>query len=282
LYALTAVTAAIAGDVTRAMAAAEGRFQISGSWAPPWQRYLTRLFCARIAACCEHRAELQNALRLLDAERALIGALATPDGTGAREGAIAAQLAWLEGRADQAVDGWQRAIEHEERMDLMGLAAEARVRLARALWRRGERNAAAAQLKPVFARLPMDGGPGGVLLAGDALRELAALRWGPALAPAQQAALQAWWQIVATERAGGESRERVTGPGAAPSGGGHGALTAREREVLARIAAGDSNKLIARAFDLSLHTVKRHVANILTKLGVESRGQAAAWYMAQG
>jgi len=55
-------------------------------------------------------------------------------------------------------------------------------------------------------------------------------------------------------------------------------LSEREHEVLARIAAGDSNKLIARAFDLSPHTVKRHVANILGKLGVETRGQAAAWY----
>ena len=56
------------------------------------------------------------------------------------------------------------------------------------------------------------------------------------------------------------------------------ALSEREHEVLARVAAGDSNKLIARAFDLSPHTVKRHVANILDKLGVQSRGQAAAWY----
>jgi LuxR family maltose regulon positive regulatory protein len=55
-------------------------------------------------------------------------------------------------------------------------------------------------------------------------------------------------------------------------------LSAREFEVLARIAAGDSNKLIARAFDLSLHTVKRHVAHILDKLDLDSRGQAAAWY----
>jgi LuxR family maltose regulon positive regulatory protein len=55
-------------------------------------------------------------------------------------------------------------------------------------------------------------------------------------------------------------------------------LTPREVEVLSRIAAGDSNKLIARAFDLSLHTVKRHVAHILDKLDLESRGQAAAWY----
>jgi LuxR family maltose regulon positive regulatory protein len=59
------------------------------------------------------------------------------------------------------------------------------------------------------------------------------------------------------------------------------ALSPREVEVLRHIAAGDSNKIIARGFDLSPHTVKRHVANILDKLGVESRGQAAAWYREQ-
>jgi len=53
-------------------------------------------------------------------------------------------------------------------------------------------------------------------------------------------------------------------------------LSPRELEVLRRLAAGESNKLIARAFDLSPHTVKRHVANILNKLGASSRGQAAA------
>jgi DNA-binding NarL/FixJ family response regulator len=58
-------------------------------------------------------------------------------------------------------------------------------------------------------------------------------------------------------------------------------LTVREQEVLTRIAAGDSNKQIARAFGLSLHTVKRHVANILSKLGVSSRAQAAAWMRAR-
>jgi LuxR family transcriptional regulator, maltose regulon positive regulatory protein len=47
--------------------------------------------------------------------------------------------------------------------------------------------------------------------------------------------------------------------------------------VLDLIAAGASNKHIARALELSPHTVKRHVANILDKLAVDSRGQAAAW-----
>ncbi|HRH90234.1 MAG TPA: helix-turn-helix transcriptional regulator, partial [Rubrivivax sp.] len=58
-------------------------------------------------------------------------------------------------------------------------------------------------------------------------------------------------------------------------------LSPREAEVLERVAAGDSNKLIARALDLSPHTVKRHVANILDKIGAQTRGQAAAWLRAR-
>ena len=58
-------------------------------------------------------------------------------------------------------------------------------------------------------------------------------------------------------------------------------LTARELEILKCIASGDSNKEIARTFDLSVHTVKRHVANILGKLGATSRVQAATWLSAR-
>ena len=60
-----------------------------------------------------------------------------------------------------------------------------------------------------------------------------------------------------------------------------GPLSSREHEVLQRIVAGDSNKMIARALGLSPHTVKRHVANILDKLGARSRAQAAAWLLAR-
>jgi LuxR family maltose regulon positive regulatory protein len=64
-------------------------------------------------------------------------------------------------------------------------------------------------------------------------------------------------------------------PGAAPADE---LLSGREAEVLQHIAVGASNKHIARALDISPHTVKRHVANILDKLGLDSRGQAAAWW----
>lgn len=55
-------------------------------------------------------------------------------------------------------------------------------------------------------------------------------------------------------------------------------LSEREREVLERVASGAGNKQIARDLNLSLHTVKRHIANILDKLDCASRGQAADVY----
>src|SRR5690606_37340054 len=59
-------------------------------------------------------------------------------------------------------------------------------------------------------------------------------------------------------------------------------LTAREREVIALIVKGASNKRIALTLDISLHTVKRHVANIIGKLGVHTRGEVIARYLGSG
>ena len=53
------------------------------------------------------------------------------------------------------------------------------------------------------------------------------------------------------------------------------ALTGREREVLAEIAKGRSNREIARALTVSEKTVKAHVSSVLAKLGVQDRTQAA-------
>jgi DNA-binding NarL/FixJ family response regulator len=59
------------------------------------------------------------------------------------------------------------------------------------------------------------------------------------------------------------------------AGGGLDALTAREREVLAQIAEGRSNREIARLLNMSEKTVKTHVSSVLAKLGVADRTQAA-------
>ncbi len=55
-------------------------------------------------------------------------------------------------------------------------------------------------------------------------------------------------------------------------------LTKRETEILARIAMGNQNKIIAAALGLSEHTVKIHIHNIITKLGVHNRTEVVALY----
>lgn len=59
-------------------------------------------------------------------------------------------------------------------------------------------------------------------------------------------------------------------------------LTARERDVLSRVADGLSNKQIARELQLSPHTIKRHMARICATLGCRSRAAAAAWWARTG
>jgi DNA-binding NarL/FixJ family response regulator len=53
-------------------------------------------------------------------------------------------------------------------------------------------------------------------------------------------------------------------------------LSAREREVLILVTDGLSNAAIADRLNLSDHTIKRHVANILLKLDLPTRAAAAA------
>ena len=61
-----------------------------------------------------------------------------------------------------------------------------------------------------------------------------------------------------------------------------GSLSERERQILALLARGYSNRRIAQASVLSLNTVRTHVQNVLVKLGVHSKLEAAALAVRQG
>ena len=261
---LAAALALTQGDGAAAVAAATQRQQEFGASASAWHRYLLALYRARIAASAGDATTLAEALGQAQALRPLD----LPGGEPvrlARELPLEAVRADLQGDAARAQTLLQACLQQEAAVDVLGFAAELRLRLARL---QGRSEAAAQTLRPLFERARRDG-PGGALLAGALLHELAARDWQGLLTDAEQAQLQAW-----------AARVGVQPPAPAPAPAAQ-TLSARELEVLERIAAGDSNKLIARRFDLSPHTVKRHVANILHKIAVDSRGQAAAWFREQ-
>lgn len=67
--------------------------------------------------------------------------------------------------------------------------------------------------------------------------------------------------------------------GAPPPAGG---LSEREREVLALVAEGLPNKLIARRLGISEKTVKAHLTSVFRAIGVDDRTQAALWAVRNG
>ena len=104
------------------------------------------------------------------------------------------------------------------------------------------------------ARLPLAGGLGARLLT------------------AEVEALARRARIDLTEPADGEAPD---GPAPATATDKLG-LTPREREVLALVADGRTNRQIAETLFISDKTASVHVSNILAKLGVANRGEAAA------
>jgi DNA-binding CsgD family transcriptional regulator len=61
-----------------------------------------------------------------------------------------------------------------------------------------------------------------------------------------------------------------------------GPLSPREREVAALVARGLTNRQLAAALGIAPRTANRHVEHVLTKLGVHSRAEVAAWATVRG
>lgn len=93
---------------------------------------------------------------------------------------------------------------------------------------------------------------------------------GPAELVAAIQAVAAGFVVVRPE----EAERTIPPPRAAPAGAER--LTPRESEVLEMIAEGESNKRIAFRLGISEHTVKFHVASVLSKLNANSRAEALA------
>lgn len=89
--------------------------------------------------------------------------------------------------------------------------------------------------------------------------------------------------MVATEELGAghgirpRARRASSGGSASPGG-----ITPREREVLELLVRGMTNRQIAATLSITEKTAEGHVSNILAKLGVASRGQAAGYAVANG
>ncbi len=189
----------------------------------------------------------------------------------------AAELARARDRDDPA--RWERAAEAWEAIERPYHAAVARARAAEAYVRRGERAAAASA---AHAALVAAERLGSAWLARElrGLGERARLGPTPWPAPAAGAAGVAGAAGAAGAaggaRAAGGGARGAADPGApAPPADPFG-LTPRERQVLALVAEGATNKQIGAALFMAEKTASVHVSRILAKLGVHSRTQAAA------
>jgi LuxR family maltose regulon positive regulatory protein len=213
--------------------------------------------------------------------------------------AVRARHAAASGRWRDAADGLHQLLPKLAEMDVMAHHVELRLRCGEAWVQAGDIERAREAVQPALERIARDGDLGHAWMAGPAaLRTLAQANWAGALPDDCHAVLARALASALALRGDAASaplplplapampaglpaapgaEAAATGIADTPAAAAAG-LTSREAEVLELIAAGDSNKLIARALDISPHTVKRHVANVLEKLGLQSRGQAAAWH----
>jgi DNA-binding CsgD family transcriptional regulator len=191
----------------------------------------------------QQAGQLTFAAEMMRADRALANA-ANGDGAATRPGPGDLRTAW-----DAAAQAWEGASEPYP-------LALALLRSSEAALSSGDHDGGADRLRRAAALAEQ---LGAVPLRDDIalLARRARIRLGPGEVPDQHASAAGLAQDSRPER------ERL-------------GLTAREFEVLRLVAAGRSNPEIASELFISAKTASVHVSNILGKLGVASRGEAAA------
>ena len=225
------------------------------------------LLCALGLRAEADRAELarvqRSAVDLDEAHRRAEPLVATVTSMAGRHGQAAdtepwiacyaalAQAEWsrLEGRPDP--EAWQWAAERCERLEHRYTAAYARFRQAEALL---AAKAPRAQIQPVLRA---------------AHRTTVALGVGPLGREIELLAGRGRLRLD-------EPTAGVAAPEAPPTPAASLGLTRREAEVLALVAAGQTNRQIGAELFITEKTASIHVSRILAKLGVAGRGQAAA------
>ncbi|HEY6210303.1 MAG TPA: LuxR C-terminal-related transcriptional regulator, partial [Gemmatimonadales bacterium] len=156
--------------------------------------------------------------------------------------AVEGDLLRQRGDARGAANRFEEAVVLAERTGAPLELARARLELSRTLAELGQRNAAEREARRALEAFQTLGAGRDATRANDLLT-----RWGDSPGPA--ARLE---------------------------------LTARQLEILRLVAQGLSNPEIATRLRLSDHTVKRHVANLLTRLGLPSRAAAVAYAAQHG
>lgn len=240
------VAATIAGlDLDRPLDPAIGWLAASALWAEADQAEMGRARHdeAVVGDARRHAAAIETWL-----DRAATMPIAASDGRRAAiDGLCRAELSRLTG--DRDAPAWHAVAARWDALGRPFPAAYARYRLSEAILAgRGSRADASEALRS----------------AATVLRRLKA---APLLADVERLARLARIDLaVATDEPVLPSGAMVAGP----------ALTAREVEVLKLVAAGWSNRQIADALFISPKTASVHVSNILGKLGVENRIEAAA------
>lgn len=151
---------------------------------------------------------------------------------------------------------------HLDERGMAYFAARTHILHALALDGGGARQAALAALAPALAYGQRNGLVRSFIDEGEGL--LALLETLPAGLPGVDA-----WYLADLLGAGGRA-DRQAAAALAP-------LSARERDILAGLARGLSNKEIARTLQLAPETVKWHLKNVFLKLNVTSRLQAVRW-----